>query len=140
MIRTGPASGPILIFGHGAGAGMNSQFLEAFTTKLSERSIACVRFEFPYMEKYRSDGRRRPPDRMPKLEERFSEIYAAVDGNAVLIGGKSMGGAGRFSYSRSIKSGRTYLCRLPISSAWKARKYSNKPFTEPQYTLTYSAG
>ena len=92
MIRTGPANAPILIFGHGAGAGMNSQFLDAFATKLSERSVACVRFEFPYMEKQRSDGRRRPPDRMPRLEERFSEIYAAVDGNAALIGGKSMGG------------------------------------------------
>ena len=91
MIRTGPANAPILIFGHGAGAGMNSEFLDAFASKLSKRSVACVRFEFPYMEKQRSDGRRRPPDRMPRLEERFSEIYAAVDGNAVLVGGKSMG-------------------------------------------------
>jgi len=52
-----------------------------------------VRFEFPYMAQRRLDGRRRPPDRPPKLLEAFRAEVAALHGQGpLMIGGKSMGG------------------------------------------------
>src|ERR1700684_2320174 len=44
------------VFAHGAGAGMTHSFMEAFALGLCERSIASLRYQFPYMEK----GSKRP--------------------------------------------------------------------------------
>jgi len=87
----------IMILAHGAGAPMDSPFMEALAEALDDQGIACVRFEFPYMQKRREDGRKRPPDRQPKLLECFSGVISAVrqeigSGARLLIGGKSMGG------------------------------------------------
>ena len=87
----------IIILAHGAGAPMDSSFMDLLAESLDEQGIASVRFEFPYMVKRRLDGKKRPPDRQPGLLACFSEVLAQVRaevGNqcAVLIGGKSMGG------------------------------------------------
>jgi len=87
----------VMILAHGAGAPMDSPFMEALSEALDDQGIACVRFEFPYMQKRREDGKKRPPDRQPKLLECFSEVVEAVrqevgPGARLLIGGKSMGG------------------------------------------------
>ena len=62
----------VMILAHGAGAPMDSPFMEALAEALDDQGIACVRFEFPYMQKRREDGKKRPPDRQPKLLECFS--------------------------------------------------------------------
>ncbi|WP_246166670.1 alpha/beta family hydrolase [Marinobacter salinexigens] len=87
----------VLILAHGAGAPADSSFMEALASALEKEGIACVRFEFPYMVKRREDGKKRPPDRQPKLLECFSGVVDAVlkdvgPDSLVLIGGKSMGG------------------------------------------------
>jgi predicted alpha/beta-hydrolase family hydrolase len=92
MIRTGPERAPTLILAHGAGAGSHSPFLETISKKLAERDIACIRFEFPYMQKTQSDGKKRPPDRMPKLETSFRNVFTQTEDVPLFIGGKSMGG------------------------------------------------
>lgn len=78
---------------HGAGAGMETAFLQAVANLLAERGIATYRFEFAYMAGRRTGGSRRPP---PKAERLVDEYRAAVDamphGRPLLIGGKSMGG------------------------------------------------
>lgn len=71
--------------------------MEALAQALEVNGISTVRFEFPYMQKRREDGRKRPPDRQPRLLEYFSEVVDQVrqelnDGCPVLVGGKSMGG------------------------------------------------
>src|SRR6267154_330196 len=38
------------IFAHGAGAGMNHPFMEQVAGGLSDRGIATLRYQFPYME------------------------------------------------------------------------------------------
>ncbi|MBZ2188327.1 alpha/beta hydrolase [Alcanivorax sp. JB21] len=82
---------------------MDSDVMQRLTALFVARRITVVCFEFPYMQRRREDGRRRPPDRPDVLLECFAEVLAEVrsalreagDGAAhrpVLIGGKSMGG------------------------------------------------
>jgi uncharacterized protein len=81
------------IFAHGAGAGMDHPFMETIATGLAKQGIKVVRFDFPYMVRQKELGKRRPPDRAPKLLEAFSDVIAKYAQNGkVVIGGKSMGG------------------------------------------------
>jgi predicted alpha/beta-hydrolase family hydrolase len=89
----GPERAPnTLILAHGAGAPMDSPFLETIAKGLGERGIRVVRFEFPYMHA-RREGRRPPPDRQPVLLDAWRRVIDAEGGgSSVAIGGKSLGG------------------------------------------------
>lgn len=93
MLKNGkPVLGRI-IFAHGAGAGMGSDFMQSIALKLAEAGFEVVRFDFPYMQKMTEEGKRRPPDRMPKLQAYFEEVISQFDDQVPLyIAGKSMGG------------------------------------------------
>lgn len=91
-IVEGPESGPLFIFAHGAGAGMEHDFMAAVAKGLVEQGIRVVRFNFPYMIKRAEDGKKRPPDRAPKLLEAYEEVIAHFTSQPIVIGGKSMGG------------------------------------------------
>ncbi|MCG6262195.1 alpha/beta fold hydrolase, partial [Vibrio vulnificus] len=91
-IIDGPDNGPLFIFAHGAGAPMEHAFMTAVAQGLAKEGIRVVRFNFPYMAKRAEDGKKRPPDRAPKLLEAFSEVIVSVTDDPVIIGGKSMGG------------------------------------------------
>ncbi|EGQ9054753.1 alpha/beta hydrolase [Vibrio parahaemolyticus] len=91
-IVEGPENGPLFVFAHGAGAGMEHDFMTAVAKGLVEQGIRVVRFNFPYMVKRSEDGKKRPPDRAPKLLETYSEVIAHFASSPVVIGGKSMGG------------------------------------------------
>lgn len=93
FLLSGPAGPPRLLLAHGAGAGMDAPLLEALADGLAAAGVRTARFEFPYMRRARSEGRRRPPDRMALLEESYREAVAAFGGAGGLsIGGVSMGG------------------------------------------------
>ncbi|HSX87872.1 MAG TPA: alpha/beta family hydrolase [Pseudomonas sp.] len=84
-----------LILAHGAGAPMDSEFMQAMAQSLAARGIAVVRFEFAYMAARRLDGKKRPPNPQAKLLEQWRELYALVRqrvAGPLAIGGKSMGG------------------------------------------------
>jgi len=72
---------------------MDSPFMDTVARGLADRKIRVVRFEFPYMERRRSDGKRRPPDGPAVLRSRWLEIVEGL-GSAgdLVVGGKSMGG------------------------------------------------
>ena len=91
-IAEGPENGPLFIFAHGAGAGMEHDFMTAVAKGLVEQGIRVVRFNFPYMVKRAEDGKKRPPDRAPKLLEAYEEVIAHFTNRPIVIGGKSMGG------------------------------------------------
>ncbi|EGQ8219882.1 alpha/beta fold hydrolase [Vibrio parahaemolyticus] len=91
-IVEGPENGPLFVFAHGAGAGMEHDFMTAVAKGLVEQGIRVVRFNFPYMVKRSEDGKKRPPDRAPKLLEAYSEVIAHFASSPAVIGGKSMGG------------------------------------------------
>ena len=87
----------VLILAHGAGAPADSTFMEDLSVALEREGIGTIRFEFPYMQKRRQDGKKRPPDREPVLLEYFSGVIDRVraelgSGSLLLVGGKSMGG------------------------------------------------
>ncbi len=88
-----PKSDYRLVLAHGAGAPMDSPFMDYFAEKLAEQDIHVVRFEFPYMQQRRETGRKRPPDRQPILLESWRSVIRDFSpaGN-LFIGGKSMGG------------------------------------------------
>ncbi|MCG6281093.1 alpha/beta fold hydrolase [Vibrio diabolicus] len=91
-IVEGPESGPLFIFAHGAGAGMEHDFMAAVAKGLVEQGIRVVRFNFPYMIKRAEDGKKRPPDRAPKLLEAYEDVITHFTSQPIVIGGKSMGG------------------------------------------------
>ena len=81
----------LLVFAHGAGAGMRHRFMQDMSACLAAAGIATLRFQFPYME---VGGRR--PDARPVL---LATVRAAEDAARaaapelpLLAGGKSMGG------------------------------------------------
>lgn len=84
-----------LILAHGAGAPMDSDFMNLMAGKLAARGLTVVRFEFGYMAARRQDGKKRPPNPQAKLLERWREVHATVRQQVtgpLAIGGKSMGG------------------------------------------------
>ncbi len=84
-------SGRVLVLAHGAGAPMDSAFLQAFADGLGREGIRVVRFEFPYMQARRAGASKRPPDREAVLLQAWRDVYEAL-GKRAFIGGKSMGG------------------------------------------------
>ncbi|NVK41332.1 MAG: alpha/beta fold hydrolase [Oceanospirillaceae bacterium] len=92
LINGAPERGRIL-FAHGAGAPMDSEFMNVVASGLAARGFQVVRFEFPYMQARREDGRKRPPNPMPRLLAAFTEQAAELDDSVPLwLAGKSMGG------------------------------------------------
>jgi predicted alpha/beta-hydrolase family hydrolase len=81
-----------IILAHGAGAGMDTDFMNAFAQGLGNRGLRVVRFEFPYMAAKRETGKGRPPDREPVLRETWHRIIDSAKSDHLFIGGKSMGG------------------------------------------------
>lgn len=91
LLTDGAANPYTCIFAHGAGAPMDSEFMAAFSRGLAAHEIKVVRFEFPYMQTRRLNGKKRPPNRQPELLACFEQAIAQVAEPCVLVG-KSMGG------------------------------------------------
>lgn len=81
-----------VVLAHGAGAPMDSEFMEYFADGLAAQGLRVARFEFPYMVKRREDGKRRPPDRAPVLLETYLDVAAELGPDNLVVSGKSMGG------------------------------------------------
>ena len=93
FLFNGPDTSRITIaMAHGAGAPMDSEFMQVFAESLGNLDIRVVRFEFPYMAERREDGRRRPPDRAPALLDVWRNVAAELDPDGLVVAGKSMGG------------------------------------------------
>jgi len=81
----------LIVFAHGAGAGMQHAFMNRMAEALLDAGIATLRFQFPYMERGR-----KPPDRQPVLVATIAQVATVAtdlaDGRPLFVGGKSMGG------------------------------------------------
>ena len=81
------------LFAHGAGAPMDSDFMNLVAEGVAAAGITVKRFEFPYMEERRQTGKKRPPNRAPELLQHFMRAIEQAGGmSRCVIGGKSMGG------------------------------------------------
>jgi uncharacterized protein len=79
------------VFAHGAGAGMNHPFMAKVADGLSQRGIATLRYQFPYMER----GTKRPDP--PQVAHATVRAATAAASNLLseiplIAGGKSFGG------------------------------------------------
>lgn len=93
LLIDGPKDASVTVaLAHGAGAPMDSPYMNAFAEGLAGRGIRVVRFEFPYMAARRADGRKRGPDRDPVLRASWREVIGELGRERLVIGGKSMGG------------------------------------------------
>ena len=93
LIFDGPkAASTTIALAHGAGAGMDTPFMNAFAVGLAGHGIRVARFEFPYMAEARRTGNKKPPDREPVLRETWLKVVEMLSREALVIGGKSMGG------------------------------------------------
>jgi predicted alpha/beta-hydrolase family hydrolase len=102
LLDVPPRATHLLVFAHGAGAGMRHAFMESAASVLGAHGIATLRYQFPYMQK-----KLRRPDPPAVLE---ATVRAAVRAAAeaapdlpLLAGGKSMGGR---MTSRAAAAGR----------------------------------
>lgn len=81
----------LLVFAHGAGAGIHHKFMKNAAEKLAEHGIATFRFNFPYMEKGK-----RSPDPQPILKKTIRSAvetaFGLASGLPLIAGGKSLGG------------------------------------------------
>lgn len=93
FIYTGPSeAAATLLLAHGAGAPMDSDWMNTVAAALAERGIRVARFEFGYMAA-RREGQRPPPSPANKLIGEYLGAIAAVEkAGQLFIGGKSMGG------------------------------------------------
>lgn len=95
LLRDGPDTAPwTVVLAHGAGAPMDSPFMNTVAQGLAAQGVRCLRFEFPYMAARREDGRRRPPSPQARLLDSWREAVAAAATpvTQLIVGGKSMGG------------------------------------------------
>ena len=97
ILLNGPHDAALtLVLAHGAGALMDSLFMDAFAEGIAAGGFRVARFEFPYMAERRETGKKRPPNTMAVLLETWQGVIDHVHQRnsdaTVIIGGKSMGG------------------------------------------------
>ncbi len=89
----GPDSASLtLVLAHGAGAPMDSNFMNWIASGVAAAGFRVVRFEFPYMLDRRETGKKKPPNRLPILMDTWNTVIADLGAETLVVGGKSMGG------------------------------------------------
>src|SRR5262249_2537924 len=75
LLQDGPSDAAATVaLGHGAGAPMDSSFMNRVAGGLAARGLRVARFEFPYMARRRTEGKRSAPDREPVLRAAWIEV------------------------------------------------------------------
>jgi hypothetical protein len=91
LLQLPPGAKACFVLAHGAGAGMEHASMTAVATELTARSIATLRFQFPYMER-----RSRRPDPPPlchaTVRAAVAEAARRAPRLALIAGGRSFGG------------------------------------------------
>src|SRR2546422_7623794 len=107
----------LYVLAHGAGAGMRHPFLEVVAQRLAERSIATLRYQFPYMEQR---GRRPDPPAVAAATVRAAVIEAArvAPGLPLVAGGKRSE-----EHTSELQSRVHLVCRLLLGKK-KKREHS----------------
>lgn len=92
-LTDGPGDAPLtLVLAHGAGAPMDSDWMNSITAKIAASGYGVVRFEFPYMAERRETGMKRPPNPARVLLQTWMDVIDDLGPERLVIGGKSMGG------------------------------------------------
>src|SRR5215831_17179798 len=91
LLALPPSASRLLVFAHGAGAGMRHAFMESAASALGAQGIATLRYQFPSMQQ---QSRRPDPPAVLHATVRAAvrAAAAAAPELPLLAGGKSMGG------------------------------------------------
>ena len=92
LLNGSSAANHVLILAHGAGAPMDTPFMNFFAKSLAGPDLRVARFEFPYMKSRRVTGKRSGPNGKAILISTWRDAIKAFHGKRIAIGGKSMGG------------------------------------------------
>lgn len=91
LLQQPPNAWACFVFAHGAGAGMQHEFMVDIAAGLAARGIATLRYQFPYMER-----RSRRPDPPPlchaTVRAAVNEAIRRTPNLPIVAGGKSFGG------------------------------------------------
>ena len=92
-LTDGRKSAPVTIaLAHGAGAPMDSDWMNTVAAALADKGLRVVRFEFPYMAERRQTGKKKPPNPQRILLDTWQAVIDDLGPENLVIGGKSMGG------------------------------------------------
>lgn len=115
--------GAHLILAHGAGAPMDSPFMNCIAEGVAERGIKVSRFEFPYMQERRETGKKRPPNTQSVLLDSWRNVIAEAGRDEPLfIGGKSMGGRMATLIAEELKPAGVVCLGYPFHALGKPEK------------------
>jgi predicted alpha/beta-hydrolase family hydrolase len=91
LLLAPPRARACTVLAHGAGAGMSHPFMAAVAAELGERSIATLRYQFPYMEQ---KAKRPDPPKLTQATVRaaVAEALRLLPELPLVAGGKSFGG------------------------------------------------
>jgi hypothetical protein len=111
---------------------MDHPFLAEAGRALGDLGLRVGRFEFPYMQRARAEGRRLPPDPQPRLQAAWRQAVAeaGVEGSRLLVAGKSLGG--RMAATIADEAGATGLVVLgyPFHPRGKPERTRLQPLME----------
>ena len=111
-----------LILAHGAGAPMDSDWMNSVSKLFEDSYIKVIRFNYPYMKRRELEGRKFPPDRGEKLIKHTQDVINYIieeklwEGK-LFIGGKSMGARIGCMVEHELLAGN--ICfGFPFFSSW----------------------
>ena len=114
-----------VIFAHGAGAPMDSDFMQEMAELLAKQGLSVVRFEFPYMAERRATGKKRPPNVQKVLLETWREEVALLRqqvAGPIVLAGKSMGGRMASLLADELNASALVCLGYPFYAAGKPEK------------------
>src|SRR5260370_39275721 len=98
LLVNGASHAPItLVLAHGAGAAMDSRFMNTVAEAIGGAEVRVVRFEFPYMAARRTSGKRGAPDREPVLIDSWRSVITKLGDAAKIVIGSTTFSADRKS-------------------------------------------
>lgn len=125
---------------HGAGAGMDSDFMEYFAVELAALEYRVIRFEFPYMALRRQTGKKRPPDRAAVLQETWQHVAGEIGSAGLVMAGKSMGGRVASMVADSVGCAALICLGYPFHPAGRPEKLRVEHLSELQTPTLFLQG
>ena len=120
LLEDGCGDKGVLIFAHGAGMPMDHLYMQQLVNCFVGLGLKVFRFEFPYMNSRRINGKQKFPDKLPVLEAHFIEVVAQIKqqlgsySGPVYLGGKSLGGRVASLVADKLAAEAVFVVRYPF--------------------------
>ena len=141
-----PKPAAVFVMAHGAGAGLDSDFMEAAAKAIADAAgVAVLRFNYAYAEKMQRNGSRLPPEPRRALQVVHAAIFAwareRFPDMPLIGGGKSMG-ARIASLMAADGEPLDGLCFLgyPLHPAGKPEKLRTEHFPKLKLPMLFLQG